>query len=164
MGQTFLRRLARCWRDSRGVNLVEAAIILPLLLLLTFSTIDFAMMFYVYLALENGVSQATRYGITGNQMSDPNNPGNMLARDASIKAAMRAATPTLTIPDGAFTFSHMPPGGAGWVSGTGGPNDLEKVSVNYTWNVLTPLMRPFFPGGQVTLHVESAMKNEPRFN
>jgi len=76
---------------------------------------------------------------------------------------MRQATPTLTIADAAFTFNHMPTGGSTWLAGTGGPSDIEKVSVDYTWNIITPLLRPFFTGGQVTLHVESAMKNE-QFN
>ena len=52
-----LRRIS----DATGSTLLEAAIITPLLLLLTFSIVDFGSMFYVYLALENGVSQATRF-------------------------------------------------------------------------------------------------------
>ena len=48
-------------------------------------------MFYVYLALENGVSQATRYGVTGNLKDDPANPGTALNRVDSIKLAMRQA-------------------------------------------------------------------------
>jgi Flp pilus assembly protein TadG len=159
-----LRRLARRCRDTRGQSLVEAAIVLPLLLLLTFATFDFAAVFYVYLALENGVSQATRYAVTGQQMNDPNNPGNQLSPAQSIEAAMRLATPTLTLPDGDFTFTHMTPGSNTWTAGTGGPSDIDKVAVSYTWNIMTPLVRPFFPGGQITLRVESAMKNEPRFN
>jgi Flp pilus assembly protein TadG len=155
----LLRRLS----DSTGANLLEAALVTPLLLLLTFSIIDFAAIFYVYLALENGVSQATRYAVTGNQMDDPDNPGEQLGRADSIKAAMREATPTLTIEDDAFTFSHMAPGGA-WVSGTGGPSDIEKVTVTYTWTPFTPVIRPFFENGELTLTVESAMKNEGRFN
>ena len=66
-------------------------------------------MFYVYVSLENGVSQATRYAVTGNTMDDPDNPGPTLSAKASIKAAMRQATPTITIPDTTFTFSHMAP-------------------------------------------------------
>jgi hypothetical protein len=54
----------------------------------------------------------------------------------------------------------MPPGGTSWAGGTGGPGDVGKVTVNYTWTFFTPLMRPFFPSGQITLSVESAMKNE----
>jgi Flp pilus assembly protein TadG len=152
-----LRRI----RDSKGNTMLEAAIITPLLLLLTFSIIDFGALFYVYLALENGVSQATRYGITGAVMDDPLNPGTPLSRTSSIQLAMRQATPGLTIPDTAFTFQNRPstPGGA-WVGGVGGPNDIGKVTVNYNWTLFCPLLRPFFPGGVVSLKVDSVMKNE----
>lgn len=144
--------------------MVEAAIITPLLLVVTFAIVDFASMFYVYLALENGVSQATRYAVTGQQMDDPGNPGSKLSRVDSIKATMRSATPTLTIADGAFSFSHLAVGGSSWIAGTGGPNEIEKVTINYEWSVLTPVLMPFFPGGKVQLTVDSSMKNEPKFN
>ena len=156
-------RLVRRLRDTSGANLLEAAIITPLLLLLTFSIADFGSLFYCYLALENGVSQATRFAVTGNSMSDPSNPSSTLSRPESIKAAMRDATPTLTIPDSAFTFQHMPVGGTTWLGGTGGPNDIERVTITYNWPILTPLLSPFFPGGQLTMKVESMMKNEGRF-
>ena len=143
--------------------MVEAAIITPLLLLLTLGIVDFGTMFYVYLALENGVSQATRFAVTGNTYPDPNNPGQFLSRTDSIMSAMRDATPTLTIPTASFTFSHLPSGSTSWAAGTGGPGDVEKVSVNYTWDMMTPLLRPFFSNGQIQMHVESAMKNEGRF-
>jgi len=143
--------------------MLEAAIIVPLLLLLTFSIVDFGGLFYCYLALENGVSQATRFAITGTQVPDPNNPGQFLSPSDAIIAAMQNATPTLTIPTSAFTFSHLPTGATSWVGGTGGPGDVNKVAVDYTWTLMTPLIRPFFTNGQLQIHVESAMKNEPRF-
>jgi hypothetical protein len=158
-----MKGMRRRFRDERGASLIEAAILTPLLLLLTFGIVDFATLFYVNLSLENGVSQATRYAVTGNLMDDPGNPGTPLGRPDTIKAAMRKATPTLTIPDSAFAFSHLPVGGTTWVSGTGGPGDIQRVSVSYTWSLLTPLVRPFFPGGKVTLTVDSTMKNEGRF-
>ena len=163
MRRTFSQRIRRLLRDTAGVNIVEAAIITPLLLLLTFSVVDFASLFYVYLALENGLSQATRYAVTGQQMPDPANPATPLSRTASIKAVMRSSTPTLTIPDAAFSFASMPPGGTTWNAGVGGPGDIEKVTVNYTWNIMTPLLRPFFTNGQITFVVDSVMKNESRF-
>jgi hypothetical protein len=163
MTSLFSRRVLRRLKDSRGANLLEAAIITPLLLLLTFSIIDFAAVFYAYLALENGVSQATRYGVTGNLMDDPANPGTPLSRVESIKLAMRQATPTLTISDSAFSFYFQPPGASSWSSGVGGPGDVGRVTVNYTWTLLTPVLRPFFANGQVSLQVDSVMKNESRF-
>ena len=155
-----VRGIVRRVRDTAGTSVVEAAIITPLLLLLTFSIVDFGALFYVYLALENGVSQATRFAVTGNLLDDPLHPGTNLSRDESIKLAMRNATPTLTIADGAFTFSHMAPGGAAWLGGSGGPNELAKVSIGYTWRFFNPMMSAFFAGGQITLNVDSAMKNE----
>jgi Flp pilus assembly protein TadG len=145
-------------RSTRGSTLIEAAIITPLLLLLTFSIVDFGALLYLYLTLESGVSQATRFAITNTAT-----PG--LTREQSIMAAMRTATPTITLPDSAFTFSFMPPGAASWTTGAaGGPGDIGRVTVNYNWNIMTPLIRPFFTGGQVNIRVESAMKNEARWN
>jgi Flp pilus assembly protein TadG len=153
-----LRRRLRRLRNARGSTLIEAAFITPLLLLLTFSIVDFGALLYIYLTLENGVSQATRFAITNSVT-----PG--LTREESIRAAMRAATPTLTLPDDAFTFSFMAPGAGAWTNGAaGGPGDIGKVQVNYTWNIMTPLIRPFFTGGQINLRVESAMKNEAQWN
>lgn len=155
----YLRRL----RSSKGNSMIEAAIILPLLTLLTLGLVEFASVFWVYLALENGVSQASRFAVTGNFMDDPDNPGTPLSREQSIRAAFRKSTTTLTVDDAAFSFYHMPPGGAGWVGGTGGPNDIEKVTVQYTWEFWTPMIRPFFTNGEITLSVDSMMKNEGRF-
>jgi uncharacterized membrane protein (UPF0127 family) len=153
-------QLARRLRETTGTSILEAAIITPLLLLLTLSIVDFGAMFYIYLALENGVSQATRFGVTGQVLADPAHPSSNLSRDDSLKLAMRQATPTLTIPDAAFTFSNMPPGASSWSGGSGGPNALAKISVSYTWRFINPMLWPFFPGGQITMNVESAMKNE----
>jgi len=148
----FIKRL----RDASGANLLEAALITPLLLLLTLSIVDFASLFYVYLSLENGVSQATRFGVTGTIIGT-------LSREDTLRSAMRDATPTLTIPDGAFTFSHMAAGGTTFVAGTGGPGDVERLQVDYDWDILTPLMWPFFTDGKVHFTVQSTMKNESRF-
>jgi hypothetical protein len=157
-----MTRIIKRLRDSSGANLIEAAIVTPLLLLMTFSIVDFSSLFYVYLALENGVSQATRYGVTGNTMADPSKAGSQLSRTDSIIAAMRSATPTLNLPDNAFTFEHMPRGGTVWLGGTGGPDEIEKVTVTYKWELMTPLLRPFFQNGELNFKVESTMKNESR--
>jgi len=154
------RLLQRLLGDSAGSNLVEAALLTPLLVLLTLAVVDFGGLFYCYLALEHSVSEASRYGITGNVMNDPS--GSAMTRQASIMAAARNATP-LTLADGNFSFSHMAPGSSSWSGGTGGPGDIDKVTVTYNWTLMTPLLRMAFTGGQITLRAESAMKNETRF-
>lgn len=145
-----LRRLKR----DEGTNLVEAALLLPLLLFLTFAIIEFAAVFFVYLSLEYGVSEATRYGVTGAQM--PN-----LSREDSMRAVLRQATPVITLADNEITFSHLQRGGSAWLAGAGGPNEIVKIQVDHTWNIITPLLRPMFTNGRIPLRVNSAMKNEP---
>ena len=160
MASRVLKRLG----DAKGTSLIEAALITPLFFLLTFSIVDFGTLFYTYLALENGVSLASRYGVTGQTMNDPVT-GTPLNHQESLKLAMRQGTPTLTIPDSAFTFAHRAPGGAAWLAGAGGPGELERVSVDYTYSFFTPfLVGAFFPpNGTVNLRVDSAMKNEGSF-
>jgi len=150
-------RLVRRLKDAKGNNIVEMALVLPLLFLLTFSIVDFASLFYVYLALENGVSQAARFGVTGNVSAG-------LTREESIREAMRSATPTLTIEDGEFAFSHMVPGTVNWLPGSGDPGDVSKVQITHNWALMTPFIREFFASNMITIKVESAMLNEPRFD
>jgi TadE-like protein len=166
MTRYFSHRVLSRLRDCKGANLIEAALILPMLLLLSISIADFGTLFYVHLAIENGVSQATRYAVTGNLVDDPLNPGSKLSREDSIKSIMRQATPTLTINDSSFTFTHCTPKGATcpWTGGSGGPGDIGRVEIGYSWKFLNPLLWPFFPpNGQITLKADSAMKNESKF-
>ena len=76
---------------------------------------------------------------------------------------MQAAAPTLDVNDMTFSFSHMAPGSASWASGAGGPGDIGRVTVEYSWEPLTPILAPFLTDGKMTLHVESAMKIEPKW-
>jgi Flp pilus assembly protein TadG len=150
-------RVRRSIRDTSGASLAEAALIVPVLAFMSFAIVDFAMVFYAYLALENGVSLATRYAVTGQQIAGQ-------TREQSIMAAMRDATPTLTIADTAFTFTHLPVGGAAWLAGAGVEGEIGKVTVDYNWTLLTPMIGQLFPGGNFNIRVESAMRNEKRFN
>jgi hypothetical protein len=153
--------LKRFIRDCRGNNLLEGAMVTPLLLMLTFGIVDFASLFYVYVSMESGISQATRFAVTGATKEDPDNPGTPMGREGTIKAAMADAAPTLDINAMTFSFTHMAPGSSSWASGAGGPGDIGRVAVEYSWEPLTPILAPFLTDGKMTLHVESAMKIEP---
>ena len=146
-------RRVRRW--SRGAALAETGIIITLLIPITFAVLDFAGILYAFQAMQNGVSQATRFAVTGNHGTDGS--GAALTRDESIRQAMRAATPGFEIADNAFTFYNVSKG----TPDTGGPKDIIRVTVAYDWQLLTPFLRPFFAGGYVTIRVASTMRNEP---
>jgi Flp pilus assembly protein TadG len=63
--QSFTRTLGRrlrAWRDSeRGSQLVELAIVMPLMLLLLGATAEFGRFFYTYTTLLKGTRAASRY-------------------------------------------------------------------------------------------------------
>ena len=65
--------------------------------------------------------------------------------------------------DVSISYSHMTPGSSSWTGGAGGPGDIGKVSVSYTWTPLTPILGPLLTNGQLIVQVESAMKNESRW-
>ena len=150
-------RLPPGQRAPRGAALAEAGIIISLLVVLVFSIIDFSGLLWTFLTLQNGISQATRFAVTGNQMPDPGNPSARLSREQSIRQAMRRATPGFVIGDGDITFFNVSKNTAG----VGGPNDIIRVSVAHDWQFFTPLFRPVFDRGRVTLRVSATMANEP---
>src|SRR5256712_8268485 len=141
-----------------GQALVETAIGIVLLMLLTFSVVDAGLLFFAYLSLENGVTEATRYAVTGQQASDPANPANRYSREDSVKLVMRNSTPGLRIDDGEFAFydvTHRQPG-------VGVPNSVIQVTVTHPWRLASPMLWPLVGnGGVINLRVSATMKNEP---
>jgi hypothetical protein len=134
-----------------------AMVLLPIAFLIV-AILDFSILFYVYQSMEHGISEATRYGLTGQQMSDPDNPGDYFSREDSMKEVMRKYNPVITLDDDSFTFEHL--SGAVWIAGMGEPDDIFRMTVTYNWRPITPLIGAIFTEGQVPLRVSSTVKNE----
>ena len=149
-------------RPRPGQALVETAIGIVLLMLLTFSVVDAAMLFFAYLTLQNGVTAATRYAVTGQQMNDPLDPTTPLSRQDSIMHIMRDSTPGLTIADSEFQFSVVTDS-THITRGTGGPDDIIQMTVTHpSWPLISPMLWPLVGiGGVINLSVSATMKNEP---
>jgi Flp pilus assembly protein TadG len=82
-------------RGERGTSVLELALVLPVLLMLVFGTVDFGRAVYVKNALANSARDAARYATI-----DPNNNScikTMAARNSSI-ANVTAANVTVTLP------------------------------------------------------------------
>jgi len=73
------RRRAFAWRDERGSQLVELALVLPILLLLLGATAEFGRFFYTYTTLLKGTRAATRYLV-----SQPPGAGDAAARNLLV--------------------------------------------------------------------------------
>jgi len=123
-------------------------------LLLTLSVVEAAMLFFAYLTLQNGVTAASRFGVTG---QDPNDDDHPTRHEDSIMRVMRDAT-ALKLEDGEFTFYDI----TTQSSGTGGPNDIIQVTVTHPLPLISPMVWPLVGnGGVITLRVSATMRNEP---
>jgi Flp pilus assembly protein TadG len=149
----MMRSMWRRLKDDEGANLVEAAVILPVVMWVLFAGFEFSGILYAQMALQNGVTLATRFAVTRVVLAGK-------SRTDSIKSVLKTDTPSLTIVDSAITFSHMDAGSSTWTAGTGSANSIEKVSVTYTWPIMTPFMSYIFGSNTITLYAVSAMKNE----
>ena len=72
-------RALKAWRDERGTQLVELAIVMPIMLLLLGATAEFGRFFHTYTTLLKGTRAATRYLV-----SQPPGEGTVAARNLVV--------------------------------------------------------------------------------
>ncbi len=125
-------------------------------MLLSLSVVEAAMLFFAYLTLQNGVTAASRFGVTG---QDPNDDDHPTRHEDSIMRVMRDAT-GLKLEDGEFTFYDI----TTQSSGTGGPDDIIQVTVKHPLQLISPMWPLMGNGGVITLRVSAMMRNEPSPN
>ena len=72
----------------RAQDLVEFALVFPILIFFILGIFDFGRTFHVLIAISNAAREGARYGIgPGLDRSDPNEPPVFITRDNEIKAA-----------------------------------------------------------------------------
>jgi Flp pilus assembly protein TadG len=143
-------------KSEEGSSLIEMAIILPLMLLIVFLLVDYALFIQKAIVVQDAASTAAQYGTI---------PGNATSSASMIQIANYDVTGSLTGASGftanATNFYTCTPGGAHVVAttvcATGAPYHYVQVTTSLTANNLLP-----FPGtpltqtinGSATLRVE----------
>lgn len=160
--------------DTKGQTTVEFALAALVLFTFVFAIIDFAMMFYVNLTMQNAVREGARYAITG----QTDQPGQGYKNGEHRKKAMikkmkecahglyeknanpqKEPTVSIVTPASAATFSNYT---GRPVDDTGEPSDIIIVSLAYSWPLLTPILRPFFEDKKnYSFVVRATMRHEP---
>ena len=145
----FFRRL----RSQRGAELIELAIVLPILLLVFAGIVDFAVMFQRYLTISNAAREGARIAVLpGYGLTDVQNRVTQYVREGTGDSA---ASPTTTL-----TTVTIDPDGAGGKPGF--PAAQVTVSLTYNYFVLGPVSGLFGGGSfsSITLTVRSTMRVE----
>ncbi|HBG04366.1 MAG: hypothetical protein A2075_18135 [Geobacteraceae bacterium GWC2_58_44] len=153
--------------NKKGQTTVEFALVALLLFAMLFALIDMAVMFYVNLTMQSAVREGARYAITG---QGGESAGRRTALINKIKERSNGLYDKNANPQGKEPkVSVLTPADVGSYSNytgrpvgdTGKPDEIIIVSLNYAWPLLTPILRPFFPGNTYTFTVRATMKNEP---
>jgi len=131
----------------RGNNLVEFAMILPVLLTLFMGVFDFGWVLHQQIALDNATREGARRGAVGES-------------DAQIITRMQEMT-TFAIDPGQVDIEVFDPDGAAQAAGSRSPDNLIVVSIDITDIELVTPIRAFVDSiGQIDLHSDASFRIE----
>lgn len=173
--------------SEAGATAVEFALILPVLLLFAFGSIESAIVLFIRSSIESAVMEASRYGITGGEEG--------VSRADRVLQLVEERTYGLLDPDGVnletlvyddFEDIGKPEpfldgngngsydtgenftdvnGNGKWdpdmgEAGLGGKNAVVVYRLSYAWGIVTPVLREIL--GESVMNVSSvAVRNEP---
>jgi Flp pilus assembly protein TadG len=132
-----------------GQALVEFTLVLPLLLVLFFSVIEFGLYFYTRISLRHVVRESARFAITGNVLTD--SAGTPMTRAKSVEHMILTGAPSIKLTPTNITMT--PADG-------GGPGQVVRIDVSYTYTAKLPPFQLFFPNGKLPIKVGTVTKNE----
>jgi len=129
------------------------------MVVLSLAVIDFARIHHTRSRIQDAVSQATRFAVTGNRLADADNPGLRLSREASIARLVRQISRIDDIDAGEIEILTVKPDGR-TTAGAGGPGDVVLVRVSHYVDVLTPGLTLVFPDGRYRFTCTARFRNE----
>ncbi len=144
-----MRLVGRQVRSKSGQALVEFTLVLPLLFVLFFSIIEFSLFFYTRISLRHVVRESARFAVTGNVLTD--STGTPMTRAKSIEQKILQGAPAVKL--AASNITMVPADG-------GGPGEVLRITVQYSYAAKLPPFRLFFPNGRILLNVATVTKNE----
>lgn len=144
--------------DERGANLVEFALILPVLALLIFGILEFAMLFHSHLELRSGAREAARLAAVDNgcSVAPSTCPSGSTARHDKLVADVRARLTSLDDPAAADITVFFPDGAAA--------GKRVKVCLSYPIQPMTGLFSAMFAGQEIRSEAFMRLEQAPTYS
>lgn len=140
--------LRRLCRSERGAELIEMAIVLPVLLLLIMGVVDFGFLFQRYVVLTNAAMEGARVAtLPGYTTADAQARVQAYATNGGIVGTVDASVTPVVLPGA---------GGGSW------PGVQVTATHVYTMDFVGPVAALFGSetGGAVTLTARSTMRSQ----
>jgi Flp pilus assembly protein TadG len=144
-----MRDRKRRLQGKSGQALVEFTLVLPLLLVLFFSIMEFSLYFYTRVSLRHVVRESARFAVTGNVLSD--SAGKPMSRAKSVEYMILTGAPAVKLTSSNITMT--PADG-------GGPGQVVRINVSYAYTAKLPPFALLFPNGRLMINVATVTKNE----
>jgi Flp pilus assembly protein TadG len=142
------RLISHLRRKEHGAELIEMAIVLPLLLLVILGIVDFGFMFQRYVVLTNAAAEGARVAsLPGYTTADVISRVASYATNGGITGTVSAVSTPVTLPGS---------DGGTW------PGRQVTVTYVYTFNYIGPIASFFGsgPNGTVTLRSRATMRRQ----
>jgi Flp pilus assembly protein TadG len=146
-GDIVARLISHLRRKEDGAELIEMAIVLPLLLLLIMGIVDFGFMFQRYVVLTNAAARARAWRAFRVRRGGRRTRVDRYATNGGITGVVSAVPIAVNLPGA---------GGGSW------PGRQVTVTYVYTFNYIGPIAAFFGsgPGGTVTLRSRATMRRQ----
>lgn len=141
MGHTCARGYRRSVGET-GQNVIEFALILPLLLLLIVGIMDFGIVFFSYNTIGNATREGARVGVIPGRTA-----AEIEAAALALATGLDAAALTINVPDVCTTAP-------------GGPNDVVVVEATYNVTLMTAPIIQIVGSGTLPISASSTMRCE----
>lgn len=146
-------------RDERGANLLEFALVVPVLMLIVFGIIEFGVAYNNSLALRAGAQEGARAGVVANFGPtgpptcplDPNVPVNATTEPTRRLMCLTKNRIGLAEPNVRLRISFVTSGGA---AGTYAVGDYIRICADYPLNSVSGFFAPFLDGRRQTARAE----------
>jgi Flp pilus assembly protein TadG len=134
------------WQSERGAELIEFALVAPILIFIIAGIVDFGMMFRTYEAVTNAAREGARVGVLpGYDVPDVQARVDAYLTASGLTGAHTTAVTNVPVATGAGTFT------------------ARSVNLNYTYQfAVLGVAAPLFGGnfGSITLNAVSVMRTE----
>jgi hypothetical protein len=151
-------------RGERGAAIIEFAVVLPLMLVLIFSVVDFGLYFFIEHTIQFATREGVRLALVGRTVND--GQGNPLNREDSIvqtiqqKAAIAIDPSQLEISIFPVDANYDDPAGWETTRDAGGPGAYMRVITRYSYPFVTPLLGALATNGRLPVKAQATYRNE----
>jgi len=129
-------------RNSNGIVAVEMAFVLPIVIFLTFSIIEYSIIFYLSSRIESVANDAARLGVTGNLYGAATRKELIENKvEADLKKVIFHFDPKkLNVKVSSLSDYKITSHADTDPNDFGGSGDFTLYLITYDWNILTPLL------------------------